>query len=50
MYNEVDSTNMESIKSARKKVASPRFGGSSSAGMKGPKRTKKKAHKKTVIK
>ena len=50
MANEVESTNLESIKSARKKVATSRYGGASSASMIGPKRTKKKTHKKTVIK
>jgi hypothetical protein len=49
-FNEVDSTNLESIKSARRKVASPRFGGSSSALMTGPKKAKKKARKRTVVK
>jgi hypothetical protein len=51
MTNEVDSTNLESIKANRKKVSSPRFGGSSSALMKhvkGKKRTK--SQKKTVVK
>ena len=50
-YNEVDSNNLESIKSARRKVKSPRFGGSASAAMKGPKRGgRKKYHKKVVVK
>jgi hypothetical protein len=49
-YNEVDATNLESIKSARKKVASPRFGGASSALMTGPKKSRKKVRKRTVVK
>jgi hypothetical protein len=48
--NEVDSTNLESIKANRKKVSSPRFGGGNSAGMKHVKGKKHKARKKTVVK
>lgn len=48
MYNEVDSTNNESIKSSRKKIASPVW--DSSVTKKIPAKKKHKAHKRTVLK
>jgi len=50
-FNEVDSTNLESIKANRRKVSTPRFGGANSAGMKKikGKKSNKPRGKKTVI-
>jgi len=47
MYNEVDSSNQESVKSSRKKIASPPW--ASSVTRKIPKK-KHKVHKRTVLK
>jgi len=48
MYNEVDSTNLESTKANRKKVSTPRWGGADSALMTKPKGKKKRSARKKV--